>query len=101
MDSKPTEWQSRLNDGFGISLTRIEEIMNEDQISKMTLDMLGELMNKLPTKREKSDALGMLMIAGYNLLRTTEGDEFIRGWLESAMADVASNPPACEFRLPH
>lgn len=76
-------------------------MMNEDQISKLTLDMLGELMNKLPTKREKSDALGLLMIAGYNLLRTTEGDEFVRGWLESAMADVANNPAACEFKMPH
>ena len=75
--------------------------MNEDQIAKLTLDMLGELMHKLPTKREKSDALGTLMIAGYNLLRTTEGDEFVRGWLESALADIAANPPACKFRMPH
>lgn len=75
--------------------------MNEDQISRLTLDMLGDLMRKLPTKREKSDALGTLMLAAYNLLRTTEGDEFVRGWLESALADIAANPPACEFREPH
>ena len=75
--------------------------MNEDQIAKLTLDMLGDLMRKLPTKREKSDALGTLMLAAYNLLRTTEGDEFVRGWLESALADIAANPPACEFRVPH
>jgi hypothetical protein len=75
--------------------------MNDDQIAKLTLDMLGALMHKLPTKREKSDALGTLMIAAYNLLRTTEGDEFVRGWLESALADVANNPPACELRMPH
>lgn len=75
--------------------------MDDDQISKLAIDMLGELMNKLATEREKSDALGVLMIAGYNLLRTTEGDEFVRGWLESALADVASNPPVCKFNMPH
>ena len=75
--------------------------MNEDQIANMTLNMLGDLMGKLPTIREKSDALGVLMISAYNLLRTTEGDEFVRGWLQSALADVAKNPPVVEFRLPH
>lgn len=75
--------------------------MNEDQIAQLSLNMLGELMSKLPTARQKSDALGLLMIAGYNLLRTTEGDEFVRGWLESALADIATNPPACEFRARH
>lgn len=40
--------------------------MNEDQIATLTLDMLGALMHKLPTKREKSDALGTLMLAAYN-----------------------------------
>lgn len=89
-------------DGLGgMPTRREEEEMNEDQIAKLTLDMLGDLMHKLPTKREKSDALGTLMLAAYNLLRTTEGDEFVRGWLESALADIAANPPACEFRVPH
>lgn len=75
--------------------------MNEDQIAKLALDMLGGLMNKLPTKRQKADAIGVLMIAGYNLLRTTEGDEFVRGWLESALADIKANPPVCELKSPH
>jgi hypothetical protein len=75
--------------------------MNEDQIAKLTLDTLGGLMNKLPTKREKSEALTMLMMTGYNLLRTTEGDEFVRGWLDSALADLAANPPAVALRTAH
>ena len=74
--------------------------MNEDRIATLTFDMLGKLMHQLPTKREKSDAIGVLMIAGYNLLRTTEGDEFVRGWLEGALADVSDNPPAFQFRVP-
>lgn len=72
--------------------------MSEEQIAKLTIDTLGELMNQLPTKRERSDALGVLMIAAYNLLRTIEGDEFVRGWIESALADIAINPPAYEFK---
>ena len=58
--------------------------MNEDQISKVMLD-----------------ALGVLMIASYTMLRTIEGDEFVLGWLESARVDIAENPPSCEFRMQH
>ena len=75
--------------------------MTEDEICKRALDALGGLLNQFPTKEEKSDALGAVLITTYNLLRTTEGDEFMRGWLESALADVMSNPPACELRMPH
>lgn len=30
---------------------------------------------------------------GCQLLRSVEGDEFVRGWLESALADLANPPP--------
>ena len=94
--------ESRSKAWFGVCRPRRKGTeMNDDQIATLTLDALGKLMNQLPTKREKSDALGVLMIAGYNLLRTTEGDEFVRGWLESALEDMARNPPACEFRMAH
>lgn len=75
--------------------------MTDDQIAKATLDAMGALMAQMPTKYDKTEALGLLMITGYNLLRSTEGDEFVRGWLESALADVANNPPAYELRIPH
>lgn len=75
--------------------------MTDDQIAKTTLDALGALLAKMPTKYAKTEALGLLMITGYNLLRSTEGDRFVQGWLESALADVAANPPACELRMPH
>lgn len=75
--------------------------MNEDQIAKLVIDMLGRLMNQLPTKHRKGHALGVLMLACYNLLRTIEGDEFVKGWLESALEDVKNNPPACQLRVTH
>lgn len=75
--------------------------MDDDQIAKITLDAMGALLAQMPTKYAKTEALGMLMITGYNLLRSIEGDTFVQGWLEGALSDLAANPPACELRMPH
>lgn len=37
---------------------------------------------------ERSSYLSALLMISYKLLRTAEGDEFVRGWLESAMHEV-------------
>lgn len=68
--------------------------MTETEITDRALDALGKLLAQMATPREKSDAISLILIAGYNMLRSIEGDEFVRGWLESALADVKNCPPA-------
>ena len=72
--------------------------MDEDAISKAALDAVMALMNQYQGKRQRSDALSGVMIVAYQLLRAVEGDKFVTGWLESALKDVANNPPAFEIR---
>lgn len=72
--------------------------MDEDAIAKAALDTVMALMNQYQSKRQRSDALSGVMIVAYQLLRAVEGDKFVTGWLESALQDVANNPPAFEIR---
>jgi hypothetical protein len=40
------------------------------------------------------------MLLGYELTRGIEGNEFARGYLESALEDLATNPPFVVIREP-
>lgn len=42
---------------------------------------------------ERSSYLSALLMISYKLLRTAAGDEFVRGWLESALHEVQTEAP--------
>jgi hypothetical protein len=42
---------------------------------------------------ERGPYLSALLAISYKLLRTVEGDEFVRGWLESALHEVQTEAP--------
>lgn len=42
---------------------------------------------------ERGSYLSALLMISYKLLRTAEGDEFVRGWLESALHEVRTEAP--------
>lgn len=42
---------------------------------------------------ERSSYLSALLMISYKLLRTAVGDEFVRGWLESALHEVQTEAP--------
>lgn len=69
----------------------------DQEIARLTIEAVGALLHTLPTREEKSAALSYLLMAAYKPLRTLEGDEFVRGWLESALAEVQSIPPDVEL----
>jgi hypothetical protein len=50
-------------------------------------------------REEASIYLGSVMQLAFELLRTVEDDEFMRGWLDSAR-DSLSAPPAVQLRMP-
>lgn len=75
--------------------------MTEDEISKAALDAVAGLVIRMPSKRQQSDAASGCMLTAYNMLRAIEGDQFVIGWLKSALADVKANPPAFEIRRTH
>lgn len=69
----------------------------DQEIARLTLEAVGALLRTLPTREEKSTALSYLLMAAYKPLRTIEGDEFVRGWLESALTEVQTMPPDVEL----
>ena len=75
--------------------------MTPDEVSKHTLDAIGALLNKLPGVAARRDAMELLMITCYNFMRQFGGDEYTRGWLESALKDVIEEPAAVKYTSPH
>jgi hypothetical protein len=76
-----------------ISEAREQELMNK---AVQALEAAG-----VPTMpRDEAGAyLTSVMTSAYALLRSDEGDEYVRGWLQSAHDDLI-NPPAFEIRKP-
>jgi len=73
----------------------------DDEIAAMALDAIGGLMNKLPMLADRKSASGFLLMTAYNLMRSAEDDEFVRGWLESALDDVKRNAAPIELKGVH
>ncbi len=69
----------------------------DQEIARLTLEAVGALLRTLSNREEKSAALSYLLMAAYKPLRTLEGDDFVRGWLESALLEVQSMPPDVEL----
>jgi len=73
----------------------------DTHIARMTLQAIDELMAKMPMMEERKAAFGYLLMTSYKILRTAEGDEFVRGWLESALEEVKACPPDVVMVAPH
>lgn len=71
------------------------------KVAKAAIDAVTGLVGRYRLKREQSDAAASAMLTAYNLLRAIEGDEFVIGWLQAAMADVKTKPCPFEVIRPH
>lgn len=50
---------------------------------------------------ERGPYLSALLLISYKLLRTVEGDGFVRGWLESALSVVKTEAPDVKIKEFH
>jgi hypothetical protein len=50
---------------------------------------------------ERSSYLSALLMISYKLLRTVEGEDFVRGWLESALDEVRTESPDVKINEVH
>ncbi len=75
--------------------------MTEDEISAAAVEMIGAFVVRMKTNQQRSDAAAACMLMSYNLMRAIEGDQFVLGWLESAMADVKTKPCPLAIVRPH
>lgn len=74
---------------------------SDDQIAKAAIDAVTGLVGRYRLKRHQSDAAASVMLTAYNLLRAIEGDEFVIGWLQTAVTDVQTKPCPFEVIRPH
>lgn len=52
------------------------------------------------TKKQQSAFLSGMLLVSYDLLRTIEDDNFVRGWLEAALAGLPEEGPILQVRKP-
>jgi hypothetical protein len=71
----------------------------EEAMTNKALDAFSAAGIATMTKRQASVYLTAAMQAAFSLLRTVEGDEFLQGWLASAVADL-DIPPTFALRRP-
>ena len=76
--------------------------MTEDidsRMTKMVLDGFQRDGLSTMTRDEQEAYLATATQAAYQLLRGVVGDEWVRGWLESALADLSA-PAPIQMRRP-
>jgi hypothetical protein len=67
--------------------------MSQDNIAVEAVTAVSNLMQKMPDNASRADALGVLMMTNYYLMRDVAGDDFVRAWLHTALRDLEQNPP--------
>ncbi|MEN3292650.1 MAG: hypothetical protein V7642_1903 [Burkholderiales bacterium] len=75
--------------------------MAQDKVALEAVNAVSNLMQKMPDDSAKADALNVLMMTNYNLLREVEGDDFVRAWLQTALRDLEENPPVIGLTKTH
>lgn len=60
---------------------------------EQVLKFLGSAGIAVMSREDKCSLLSAMMLASYQLLRSVEGDEFVRGFFESSLSDLANPAP--------
>lgn len=68
--------------------------MNDEQIKQITLNAIGAVLAKMPTLEDRKNAMESLWKTSYGLVRKSNGDEFVHGWLVGTMQELNADQPA-------
>lgn len=71
-----------------------------DQGISLVLEMMQKAGIATMTNEQRSSFLSAMMLASYQLLRSVEGDGFVRGFFEASLADM-ENPSPVAFTTAH
>lgn len=68
---------------------------DEKKIENAMMDEALKAVAVIPHLKaeERGSYLSALLLISYKLLRTVEGDGFVRGWLEGALQEVKTEAP--------
>jgi hypothetical protein len=73
--------------------------MTDEKIMSKVLDTLQNQGIATMNSRDRSEYLSAVMQVSYQLMRSVEGDSFVRGFLESALTEL-DTPAVIAFRKP-
>lgn len=62
--------------------------MTDKEVADAVLLSIRALLDKLPTAEARKEAIGFLLLVSLKVYRSNEGDEFVRGWLTSALGEL-------------
>ena len=62
--------------------------VDELAVARIAGDAVARMLNQLPDKPSQSKALSVCLIVCAGMLKTMESDDFLRGFLESWMAEL-------------
>lgn len=65
----------------------------EQALMNAVIAEVGARLGKAKTNLEAADIAGAYALVGYKMMRAAGGNEFTRGWLESALHDVKTTEP--------
>lgn len=75
--------------------------MIDAEIGDVAMKTVSDLLGATPNNRDRSELMSALLMICYNVLRNMEDDQFVIGWLESALSDVKENAPIIVARQAH
>lgn len=64
-----------------------------DPLSQAVSHTLALMLRGMPTPADRREATLLTLHIAYELLRSTEGNQFMHEWLHAALEDLASDPP--------
>ncbi len=64
------------------------------------MSVIGSSGFAVMTKQQQSAFLSGMLLVSYDLLRSIEDDNFVRGWLEAALAGLPEEGPFLQVRKP-
>lgn len=78
--------------------------METKQISvgeQAAMNAIDTIMKSLVRVDDRSDALSLMLLLSYQVLRDLKGDQFVIDWMKAAQADMAVNKPFVKMVSPH
>lgn len=70
----------------------------EQQLMTDLLAEIGARLKTASTQLQAADIAAAYALVGYKMMRAAAGNEFARGWLESALHDVNTTQPELVWR---
>ena len=75
--------------------------MTEEQTAQIVLKIFNDLMGQVQNPIDRAQIIEMTMMTCHDIMRSTHGDQFVLGWLDSATETVKNKPKVINLQTGH